>query len=271
VSELVSLIAQDASFKALFIPQYLMEDDTYGITGLDGVLRDIRALTPEERNALVVTFKTLQNEKTSALYLGAVTEQRSMSILFKFFEDGSVRENDIVFTGFDGGGVKMIEQNASVGGDNYTGRLIYEQTAPGGVLQEQTEVNTTSVISSDSYSAKAQFKYTRAAYGDMGALDFSGTVDYSQKKTEQGTSGISTGTLTSVSGGETTALNLSLSLDQQSALPQISAPQFIPAAGISTSDEASLFAALNDGFEADQFRLTPASVRITAALLLVLF
>lgn len=266
---LVSLIAQDSSFKALFIPQYLVTEGTYGVTGLDGVLRDLDALTPDERSAMAVTFKILQNDKSSALYLSAVTGQKSMSILFKFFEDGSVRENDIVFTGFDGGGVKLTEQNASAGGENYAGQLVYEQTAPGGVIQEHTEANTTSTISSDSYKTNAQFKYTRVASGDSGAMDFSGTVDYTQQTIAQVTSGQATGTFISVSDGEAETLNLSMSLEQSNTAPPVTVPQFLPAAGISTTDEASLYATLAEGLESAQFNLAPASIRVTAALLLV--
>ncbi|NCC69942.1 MAG: hypothetical protein EOM14_17465, partial [Clostridia bacterium] len=118
---LVSLIAQDTSFKSIFVSQYMISEDTYGVTGLDGVLRDIDALTPEERGAMTLTFKTLQGEQASAIYMSAATGQKTMSLLFKFFKDGYIRQNDIIFSGFDGSGVKISEQNTSVGGDNYTG------------------------------------------------------------------------------------------------------------------------------------------------------
>jgi len=268
---LASLIAQDSSFKSLFVSQYMIAEDTYGVTGLDGVLRDIDALTPEERTAMAVTFKTLQGDKTSAVYLSAVTGQKAMSILFKFFTDGNVRENDIVFSGFDGGGVKLTEQNVSAGGDNYTASVVYEQTAPGGVIQEHSEMMSNSTITDISYKTNAQFKYSRAPSGNMGALDYSGTVDYSQQKTAQGATGQSTGTFVSVSDGETTTLNLSLTLEQSNAAVPVTVPQFLPVAGVSTADQASLFAALGEDFDGAQFNLAPASVKTLAALLVVFF
>ena len=268
---LTSLIARDSSFKSLFISQYLISDDTYGVTGLDGVLRDLDALTPEERAAMTVTFKVLQNDKTSALYLNAVTGQKAMSILFKFFKDGNVRENDIMFAGFDGGGVSLKEQNASAGGDNYTASLVYEQTAPGGVLQERSELTSNSTITDISYQTNAQFKYSRAPSGNMGALEYSGTVNYSQQKTAQGAAGQSTGTFVSVSEGETTTLNLSLTLEQSNAAVPVTVPQFLPAAGVSTADQAGLFAALGEDFDGAQFNLAPASVKTLAVLLVVFF
>ena len=268
---LACLIAQDSSFKSMFVSQYMIAEDTYGVTGIDGVLRDIDALTPEEKAAMTVTFKTLQGDKTSAVYLSAVTGQKAMSILFKFFKDGNVRENDIVFSGFDGGGVKLTEQNVSAGGDNYTASLVYEQTAPGGAIQERSELTSNSTITEISYQTNAQFKYSRAPSGGMDALEYSGTVDYSQQKTAQGAAGQSTGTFVSVNEGETTNLNLSTTLEQSNAAAPVTVPQFLPAAGVSAADQASLFAALGEDFDGAQFNLAPASVKTLAALLVVFF
>ncbi len=268
---MVTLISQDPSFKSFFVSQYLIDSEKYGITGMDGVLRDLSALTVEERNAMSLTFKTLKGERTSAVYLNAVTGQKAMTILFKFFKDGYVRENNISFSGFDGGGVNMTEQNSSAGGDNYTGQIIYNNASPGGVLQEHTEVTTQSTITKSSYTTNAQFIYNRAAAGDMSAMDFNGSFNYSQQENSQGTSGTSTGTFTTLSDGEYTTLNMSMSLEQVNSVVTVSVPQFIPAAGISTNDQANLYAALGEDFTPDMFNLAPASTRSTVALLLLFF
>ena len=42
-----------------------------------------------------LTFKTIQGERTSAVYLNAVTGPKAMTVLFKFFKDGYVRENNM--------------------------------------------------------------------------------------------------------------------------------------------------------------------------------
>ena len=268
---MVTLISHDPSFKSFFVSQYLIDSETYGVTGLDGVLRDLDALTVEERNAMSLTFKNIQGEKTSALYRNAVTGQKAVTILFKFFKDGDVRETNISFSGFDGGGVKMTELNSSSGGDNYTGQVIYDNTSPGGVLQEHTEVTTQSTITKSSYTTNAQFIYNRAAAGDMSAMDFNGTFNYSQQENLQGTSGTTTGSFTTLSDGEYTTLNMSMSMEQVNAVVPINVPQFIPAAGISTNDQASLYAALGEDFTPDIFNRAPASTRSSVALMLLFF
>lgn len=268
---LASLISQDPTFKSFFISQYLIDSETYGITGLDGVLRDLDALTVEEKNAMTLTFKNLQGERTSAVYLNAVTGQKAMTILFKFFEGGYVRENTINFTGFDGSSVKMTDTNSSSGGDNYTGKVIYDNISPGGVLQEHSEITAQSTITKSSYTTNAQFIYNRAAAGDMSAMDSHGALDYTQQENAQGTSGTATGSFTTLSDGESSTLNISMSLEQLNSVVPVNAPQFIPAAGISTNDQASLYAALGEDFTPDKFNLAPASTRSSLAFMLLFF
>ena len=272
---MVSLIATDPSFKAYFVSQYMLDESTYGVTGMDGALRDLDAMTPDEINAMTLTFKMLSGEKTSAVYLNAVTGARALTVLFKFYEDGNVRENDISFTGFDGGSIKMTEQNCSAGGDNYTGQIVYDDIAPGGISQEHSEITTLSTITQGSLTANVQFKYSRAAAGGMDAMDFGAALDYSQTETAQGTSGTSTGTFTVTTGGEAQTLNLSMSLEQSSVCPPIAAPQFIPGAGISSTDQAGIYNALvgdsENGTNTDAFNRAPMTGRTLAALVLIFY
>lgn len=268
---MVTLISQDTSLKSFFVSQHFIDSETYGITGMDGVLRDLSALTVEERNAMTLTFKTLKGERTSAVYLNAVTGQKTLTILFKFFKDGYVKENSISFSGFDGSGVNMTELNSSSGGDNYTGQMLYNNTSPGGVLQEHTEITTQSTITKSSYTTNAQFIYSRAAAGDMSAMEFNGTFNYSQQENSQGTNGTSTGAFTTLSDGEYTTLNMSMSLEQLNDVVPVNVPQFIPAAGISTNDQASLYAALGEDFTPEKFNRAPASTRSSVALMLLFF
>lgn len=264
-----ALIALDNSFKSLFVSQYMLDEETYGVTGIDGVLRDIDALTSEERNAMTLTLKTLQGENTTAIYAGAATGAKATSLLFKFFQDGYQRQNDITFAGIDGSTVKFSEQNVSSGGDSYNGQMLFESAAPGGILQEHSEITTQSTISQGSYSTHAQFSYARAAAGENSAADLSGSIDYAQQDTAQGVSGTSTGTITSVQDGETSVSSLTMTLEQSDAVPAITAPDFIPEAGRSSSDQAGLYTALDLDESFDNFNRAPASIRIFTTFLLM--
>jgi len=272
---MVSLISLDPSFKSYFVSQYYLDENTLGVTGMDGALRDLDAMTPDEINAMTLTFKTLSGEKTSAVYLNAVTGTKALTVLFKFYEDGNVRENDISFTGFDGGGIKMTEQNCSAGGDNYSGQIVYDDTAPGGVVQEHSEITTQSTITQGSFTSKIQMKYSRAPAVGMSGMDFGATLDYTQTETAQGASGNSTGTFSVTSDGETQTINLSMTLEQSDVCPPISAPQFIPGAGVSTSDQTSLYSALfganEDGTTQEAFNNAPVSLRSLSALTIIFF
>ena len=270
---MVTLISQDPSFKSYFVSQYLIDENNYGVTGMDAALRDLDGLTPEERSAMTLSFKTLQGENTSCVYLNAVTGAKSMTLLFKFYNNGNARQNDITFTGFDGGGITMTEQNSPAGGDNYTGQIVYDDIAPGGAPQEHMELATQSTITQASYMAKVQLKYNRAALTNMSAMDLSANLDYSQQKTAQGTSGTSTGTIVFTSEGEATTLNMSMTLEQSNIVPPVSVPQFIAGAGVSTADQTSLYAALGDdeSLNSDTYNRAPATGRTLAALMLVFF
>ncbi len=269
---MVTLISQDPSFKSYFVSQYMIDEENYGVTGMDAAVRDIDALTPEERSAMTLTFKTLQGENTSCVYLNAATGAKSMTLLFKFYKNGYARQNDITFTGFDGGGISLTEMNSPVGGDNYTSQVVYDDMAPGGVPQEHMEATTQSTITDANYTAKVQLIYNRAAAGGASAMDYSANLDYSQQKTAQGTSGTSNGTFTISSEGDTQTLNMSMTLEQSSAIPAVSVPQFIPQAGVSTADQAGMFAAVaNDSTTSDNFNRAPAAMRSLAAIMLVFF
>ena len=269
---MVTLISQDPSFKSYFVSQYMIDDENYGVTGMDAALRDIDALTPEERSAMTLTFKTLQGENTSCVYLNAATGAKAMTLLFKFYKNGYARQNDITFTGLDGSGISMTEMNSPAGGDNYTSQIVYDDTAPGGVLQEHMEMATQSTITEASYIAKVQLTYNSAATASMSAMAYGANLDYSQQKTAQGTSGTSTGTFTITGDGDTQTLNMSMSLEQSNVIPTIAVPQFLPAAGVSTADQTGLFAALvGDNMTMDNFNRAPAATRSLAAIMLVFF
>jgi len=270
VQGIVTLISKDPIFKASFVSTYMIDGETYGVTGMDGVLRDLDALTPESRAALAVTFKTLSGDKVSAMYISAVSGNQSMSLLLKFFKNGYVREDDLVFTGFDGAGIKMTEQNISAGGDKYLGQLVYEDTAPGGVLNSHLELSLDSTITEQSVTTTTQLKLTRAATPDMDALDISATLSYAQQKTAQGNSGQASGSMTSVSEGETDTITIAMTLEQSDTAPAIMPPQFIPAAGISTTDQSGLYSVFGEDFEADQYQRAPASIKLLSTLMLLI-
>ena len=106
-------------------------------------------------------------------------------------------------------------------------------------------------------------------------MDFGAALDYSQTETAQGTSGTSTGTFTVTTGGEAQTLNLSMSLEQSSVCPPIAAPQFIPGAGISSTDQAGIYNALvgdsENGTNTDAFNRAPMTGRTLAALVLIFY
>lgn len=266
---LLALIAEDSSFKSYFNSQYYVSEEDLGVTGIDGMLRDLDALSAEAQAALTLSFKVLQGEKFSGMQVAAQTGEKAFTLDLMFYQDGYVKQNDIIFKSFDGSSIIMSEQNISEGGDKYAGKILYEDYAPGGVLQEHTDITTAGTITESSYTTTAQLVYKRAAAGDSSAIDISGTLDYSQEENSQGTNGSSTGAMTVTSEGESETINLSMTLEQLNSAKEITAPQFIATAGIATATQADLYAALGEDIDGEMFSLAPATMNTFLALILL--
>jgi hypothetical protein len=271
VRGLAELLSRDPSLKALFVSQDMTDEDSYGITGMDGLLRDLGALTPEERDALNLTFKILLGEHSSALYISAQTGSKSTSLLLRFFAQGYARQIDITFTGFDGGGVKLNDLMSPEGGDNYAGQLVYEDISPGGKRHEYTEVTSQNIITEGSYTAWLEFKYSRADGEDMSPFDVNGTYDYTQWKSGQSITGESSGVSTMTMDGSPASFNVSVALDQDENGSAVNVPQFMEGVGVSTSDPAGLYAALGEGLTQESYRNAPVSTRLAFSIAAMLF
>jgi ABC-type multidrug transport system fused ATPase/permease subunit len=132
--------------------------------------------------------------------------------------------------------------------------------APGKIPQENTTVTTRGTIGDGGAELAADISYYRAATGDEEATEISGSIDYVQEKTADGTKGFSSGTLAFTSSGETSNISYDMTVEQSGAAAEVNAPEFLPAAGISTSDEAGLFAALGE-IDQEEFSHSPATTR----------
>ncbi|NLV85612.1 MAG: hypothetical protein GX025_00115 [Clostridiales bacterium] len=270
VGGLAELISKDPSLKALFVSYYLIYEDTYGITGMDGLLRDLDSLSPEEISAMTLTFKILLGSNSSALYFNAKAGEKSSSLLLRFFELGYASQMDIAFTGFDGGGVKLSEMNAYEGGDNYSGLFVFEDISPGGLRHEYTEMTAKSVITEDSYTSKLDLIYSRAPDMDSESIDLIGSYDYSHVKNGQSITGQSSGFSTVNIGGDTNNFNISVTINQDEAGPPVSIPEFIEELGISTYEPASLYAVLGETLTQEQYNNVPVSMKLVFSIISML-
>ena len=269
-SGLVELISLDPSLKALFVSHDKTDEDTYGVTGMDGLLRDLGSLTPDEIDAMDLTFKILLGDNSCGLYMNAAVGGKSASLLLRFFELGHARQIDMAFSGFDGGGVKLNEMNSSEGGDNYSGQIIYQDISPGGGVHEYAEMITKSTIAGDSYTAKLEIRYNMASDGDADPVDVSGSYDYSQLTSGQSIVGESTGSSVLDSGDGPNSFSVSVTINQGEGAASPSAPQFIEGSGISTSDPAALYAALSANLTQESYNNTPLSMKLVLTLISML-
>lgn len=263
--EFVALIQQDPSFQSLFVTRQEAGEDTYGITGLDGVLRDLGAL---QQNELTLKFKLIQTDRPVGLRIYTAGQDMSFFMEFLFYENGYTRQNNIVFRGFDGSSVTIQDVNTNTSGDNYEGQVLYEAIAPGNIPQEKAVVNTQGTIGKSGADLIAQMSYNLAASNDNDAMAFTGEATYVQKNSATGTTSLSTGTITVTSDDETSTIKNDMTLEQSDTPHKVNAPEFLPAAGVSTSDEAGLYAALGT-VDKENFSRTPLTTRMLGALMLL--
>ncbi len=263
--DFAELIREDATFRSYFVTGDGTGEDTYAVTGLDGVLRDLDTLP---QDGLTMKLKLIQTDAPIGLRIYTATEQTSFFMELLFFEDGYTRQNSIAFQGFDGSSVTMQDTNINTGGDSYEGRISYATVAPGKIPQENTTVTTRGTIGDGGAELAADISYYRAATGDEEATEISGSIDYVQEKAADGTKGSSSGTLAFTSSGETSNISCDMTVEQSGAAAKVNAPEFLPAAGISTSDEAGLFAALGE-IDQEEFSHSPATTRTLGTLLLL--
>lgn len=265
--DFVALLGQDASFQSYFVTLDEVGEDEYGITGLKGVLRDLQLL-PQE--ALTMKFKLIQAEGPLGLRIYTATEETSFYMEFLFYENGYTRQNNIVFRGFDGSSVTMQDVNVSTGGDNYEGQVSYETMAPGKIPQENASIQMQGTINDNGAEMTAEMSYYSAAVDDEDddATNLSGRTTYALEKTVNGTASSSSGTITVINSDETSNVSYDMTIEQSNTPVKVAAPEFLPAAGISTSDEASLFAALGD-IQPEDFSRAPVTTRMMGAILLL--
>lgn len=267
--DLLTLIAQDPSFNSYFNSSDASAEGELALTGLDGCLRDLDAFTTEEKAAMNISFKLIQTDQPIGISVFAATGEKTFSLELLFYENGYVRQDNIIFKGFDNSSVTMREQNASAGGDNYTGQITYEVQSPGGQKQTNSTVTTQSTVTEKAYNATTQLTYEQAATADMSGISVTGSMNYSQQRSASGISGNGTGAITYSSDGESTSMNLAVVLIQSNDRVSVSAPEFLAASGVSVSDEAGLYAALGDNFDAETFTRAPASTRMLSSILML--
>lgn len=270
VRGLVELISLDPTFKALFVSHYQTDEDTYGVTGMDGLLRDLDALTADEIDAMDLTFRTLQGDNSSGLYMNTAVGEKSASLLLRFFELDHARQVDMNFSGFEDGGVKLNEMNTPEGGDNYSGQMIYEDISPGGETYESTKMMTKNTVAGDNYTAKLEFAYNMAGDGEKDPLDISGNYDYSQIKSGQSITGELIGSSVIKNGDEPQSFGVSITTNQGEGTDAISVPQFIEGSGISTSDPTALYEALAEQLNQERYNNVPPSMKLMLTLLSIL-
>ncbi len=269
VRELLSLIAKDSSFCAFFNTIHEINEEEYGLTGINGMLRDIDAMNDETRDYATTTIKATSADSPLSLRIDLKSGDRVFSFVMTFYEDGNVHKNDLLFYGFDSSAVFFREANVSTGGDNYKATVSFEGFGPGHVLQESLTMTTDSTIQADAYDAKTSMTYTRASLDDMDAVTLSSDFMYAQTTSGGQTTGNSSGTLSFSLDGETTSIAMDVAVEKSDENKDVTPPAFLAGSGVSTADQSGLYAALGD-FDGAGYTLAPLTLRLLAAQALML-
>ncbi len=267
---LIDLIAQDTALQSLFSAPYNSDGEARGVTGLDGMLRDIDALDDDERKAAIMTFKLVEVEAPVGIYLTLTAGDETFRLSLVFFEDGYIRHNEITFEGFDGSSAVLQDVNVSGGADAYAENFIYDIKGPDGTTQENMTAAVSSTVTDLSYNAGMQVSYMHAASEDMDAFGFSGDLSVSQVIDDGGSTDSTVyGTLEIVEADEAGTYDVDMTSVQSCSTVGVTPPEFLQESGISTADQYSLYDALGD-FDGAAFVMAPATTQMLSGLLLLL-
>jgi hypothetical protein len=266
---LISLIGQDTTFKSMFNSVYQIGEDEMGVTGLDGMLRDIDALADDARESAILTFKLVGADAPVGIYVTLTAGDKTFLLDLAFYEDGHLRDFDISFTGFDGSSIAIQDKNVSNGGDQYTANFIYTVAGPGGALQENMTATVESTVTGSTYEARTQYAYAHEATDDMDAFSINADLTYSQTTGSGTLNTTAGGTIDLVSPDETTSFSMDLTSVQTDGAATVTPPEFLAGSGISTADQQGLYEALGD-FDGASFVLAPMTTQMLAAVLLLL-
>ncbi|UOO38198.1 hypothetical protein IZU99_02770 [Oscillospiraceae bacterium CM] len=262
---LLSLLGQDASLKASFNTYLMTDGGQYGVTGFDGMIRDIDALKTDGRNSAVLTIKLVTTDGPTGLHLLLKVGEKTFSLDLSFYEKDGVRADSVLFAGFDGSRVFMKAENAQANGGQTQGSLIYDVLSPGGKPQENLTVTTLG----SAQDMTAQISYVHVATADIGEKNIKGQMRTQRTENGDTTQMISNGSFQVRDEHGSRTVILDKTRTQTDKAPPITAPAFTVGSDISTSGQAGLDKALGD-FDGPSYALAPPTTRWQAVYMLLM-
>lgn len=244
---LIGLLKQNAAMNGIY-DGIGSEDDNDTLDGLDRVQAHVDALTPEQVSALQFSLTAaVHQEKPLTFTLKASAGDQSLELTQMFYSDGYERHQQVTLKHLDGSAVAYTDKNKSTGGDNYAGETSMAVTKAGGIEGDLSKVQWTSVNTKDVYSADYTYAYTfyDTDEGVRTATNTSGKLKWEQKKAGgQDITGSGKGEFHVDSDGETQVILLDMTMEQKYGAVTVTAPEFLPAAGVTANSRETLFQAL---------------------------
>ena len=259
---MLALLTKDTDLRALFNTRLSTDGVSYGVTGVDGALRDIDALTDAERSAAILTIRLVETDQPVGFHLTLRAGGRTLALDLSFFDRGLISQTDFLFGGFDGSRI-VITRNVTLSGTgSFSSSFAYDALSPGAQPQENIAVLTSGTLTGGTLSETSQLSLTQAASPASGAVLVGGTLSYTQKTDGASAQGNGSGTLNISSGGTAHRYNFDLTVAETSKAVPVSPPLF-DSTGMSTAAQESLNKALG-GFDGKAFVLAPPSTRLKA-------
>lgn len=245
---MISLLKQNAAMNGIYDGIGAEDSSADPLDGLQRVLTHVEALTPEQVAALTVTVNTVVfDERPLSFNMKAVAGDQTLELSQMFYTKGYERHHGVSLKDFDGSAVLYLDKNAATGGDNYAGETSMAVTKAGGIDGGLSKAQWTSVNKDSEYSAEYTYAYTffNLDEGVRKATNTSGKLSWNQKKASGGdVTGAGKGEFLVDDEGEKQVVILDITLDQKYGDVTVSAPEFIPSAGIATDSRDSLMQAL---------------------------
>jgi len=269
----LTLTGADA-YTALYGVVDLLSSDSSYATYLDSICTDLDAMDEAGKAGLSLQFIVYSDESgaVGARIIGTAADGSGMNVTIFNYRDGSIRDDRLYIQTFDGVTVSAAAKNTAADGGYYA-TVTYNFNDPSYNMTEALALEGPGTISEDgtsSYAFDLDYSLTYVSDGESTSYSLSGPADYTSADTETGTdTSIVINAMDLSTGDEPQPLKMDINISQNFVPVTVTPPQFIEAAGVSTSTSAELYEALGqDAEDYADFQKAPLTMRMVAGAIL---
>lgn len=266
----LSLTGTDALTALYGVIDLLSSDSSYA-TYLNSICAYLDAMDESAKAGLSLQFIVYSNENgaVGARIIGTAADGAGMNVTTFNYRDGSIRDDRLYIQTFEGVTMSASAKNISADGGYYA-TVTYNFNDASLNMKEALNLEGPGTISGDgssSYQFNLDYSITFDNDGEPTSYTVSGPAAYTSADTETGTdTSISINAMNLSTGDEPQPFSMDITISQNFVPVTVTPPEFIEAAGVSTSTSAELYGALGqDAEDYADFKKTPLTLRMVVS------